>query len=178
MAGDLSLCTQTSRKTKHVYPSGKIALAGLNAIADRVSSLLFPRLDDKIPDTPKLLTLTDTIKLSAWVHFMLLDLHAFQDGNGRVARIVGNYLLKGLSPFPVPLLQAENIDGLAAERHFYIKALEQARADSRGAPIALSMILIKNIFRVFISCTLPHDQELQNSKKLDNEFIETKRSIE
>jgi Fic family protein len=166
---NMSLSTHTSQNTKHIYPSGKIALAGLTAIVDIISTLLLQRPDGTIADVPSLPSIEEVIKLSAWVHFMILDLHPFKDGNGRVARIVGNYLLMGLSPFPILLFQAESTEAIVTERENYIKALEQARSDSRGAPIQLSMMICRNIFQAFINCALPSDHFTQLKKKLEDE---------
>lgn len=42
-------------------------------------------------------------KTCAWLLFELLDLHPFGEGNGRLCRILSNYLLSTFSPFPTPV---------------------------------------------------------------------------
>jgi len=146
---DVSLCTNTTDMTKHVYPSGDISLSGLTAICDKVSSLLFVQTEGTISNIPNSFSAENIIKLSAWVHFMFLDLHPFQDGNGRVARILGFYFLMGLTSLPIPLFQAKNVEDITSEKKNYIKCLEQARADSPCNPAYLSRLIHKSILLAF-----------------------------
>tara|TARA_R110002050_G_scaffold298342_1_gene461542 strand:+ start:212 stop:1270 length:1059 start_codon:yes stop_codon:yes gene_type:complete len=148
-------------------PTGEMGIAGLQAICDKVSTLIYPLVGGEVSEAAALFTAQEVVKLSAWVHFMLLDLHAFQDGNGRVARLVGNYLLMTLSPFPIPIFFLETTESFAAQRSRYIEALGQARRDSRGAPVDLTLMLLDNMCRCFFRCSLPADGEKLAADKLD-----------
>lgn len=61
---------------------------------------------------------TNPVILSAWVHHAFTQIHPFQDGNGRIARLLASLILikHGLLPFTV-----KRLDKLT-----YIKALEKA----------------------------------------------------
>ena len=46
----------------------------------------------------------EPIQLSVWLHFMLVQIHPFRDGNGRVARLLMNSILR-LKGFPFACIQ-------------------------------------------------------------------------
>jgi Fic family protein len=78
------------------------------------------------------------VVLSAWAHWAITRIHPFRDGNGRVARLVQDYVLLRRHYLPVPLF-AEDREGQ------YYDALETA---DQGDSSALVELISKNILRV------------------------------
>lgn len=67
------------------------------------------------------------IIISAWVHHAFTTIHPFQDGNGRVGRLLASLILIKANLFPFTVLREE-------AREKYIDALEEA---DKGAPQGL-----------------------------------------
>jgi Fic family protein len=78
------------------------------------------------------------VVLSAWAHWAVTRIHPFRDGNGRVARLVQDYVLLRRQYLPVPLF-AEDREGQ------YYHALEAA---DEGETRELVELLSKNVLRV------------------------------
>jgi hypothetical protein len=82
------------------------------------------------------------IVLSAWLHHAFTQIHPFQDGNGRIARLLASLVLIKFDLFPLTVKRTEKLE--------YIKALEEA--DS-GNPNPLVMffsdIQKRNIEAIF-----------------------------
>ena len=68
------------------------------------------------------------ITRAACTHWGFVHIHPFMDGNGRLARLLMNYMLAA-SGFPWTTIRAE-------ERPVYFQALEQAHIDDDFAPLA------------------------------------------
>ena len=89
-------------------------------------------------------------RLCAWFLFELLDLHPFSDGNGRLCRILGSYLLSFFTPFPTPIYNVWT----QSSKDDYKQALVDARKSNTRHPCALATMIIecsyhgwKNFFR-------------------------------
>lgn len=72
------------------------------------------------------------LELAAWVHWKLVRIHPFQDGNGRTARILMNYVLfhNGYGM----------IDIKTREKQAYFKALEKCNYNHNAAPLAVRLV--------------------------------------
>ncbi len=113
----------------------------------------FKRLNNKIKGskfdtTPKEFVLTDLkifignynklkkelhpIELSAWVHWSFVKIHPFQDGNGRISRLLMNFILHK-NKFAL-------IDIKTKEKQAYFNALERCNYSSNGRPLAQRLV--------------------------------------
>lgn len=113
----------------------------------------FKRLNNKIigskfKTTPKELVLTDLklfitnynklkkelhpIELSAWAHWFFIKIHPFQDGNGRISRLIMNFIFYK-NKYAL-------IDIKTKEKHFYFKYLERCNVMNSGEPLAQRLI--------------------------------------
>lgn len=78
------------------------------------------------------------LQLAAWAHWILARIHPFRDGNGRVARLVQDYVLVKYHLVPAPLRSEDREGG-------YYDALE--RADLGEGQLFME-ILAKNVLRM------------------------------
>ena len=78
-------------------------------------------------------------RLCAWLLFELLDLHPFSDGNGRLCRILGSYLLSFFTPFPTPIYNIWT----QSNKDDYKQALVDARKSETRHPCALASMIIE-----------------------------------
>jgi|SRR3989344_7468663 len=72
------------------------------------------------------------LELAAWCHWKLVRIHPFQDGNGRVARILMNFVLHKNS--------YAMIDIKTKERQQYIKALEKCNYNNNARALATRLV--------------------------------------
>ncbi len=68
----------------------------------------------------------DAIEVAAWASYSLLAIHPFQDGNGRLSRLLMNLILIGFADMPFPILLAQGGEAKAVQR--YRKALRKIDA--------------------------------------------------
>ncbi len=80
---------------------------------------------------------------AAWLHHRFTQIHPFQDGNGRVARLLATLVLLKAGWFPLVLLD-ENMD--MHGRTTYIEALEKADDGNLNPLIALVVRVQKRAF--------------------------------
>ena len=82
------------------------------------------------------------IKCAAWLLFKFVDAHPFSDGNGRMCRLLANYVLTLITPFPVALyhIHRSNRSG----RQNYIDAIVECREDRpKQRPCKLATMLVE-----------------------------------
>ena len=72
------------------------------------------------------------LELAAWAHWKLVRIHPFQDGNGRTARIIMNYILhkNGYAM----------IDIKTKEKQQYFKALEKCHYNNNARALTIRLI--------------------------------------
>jgi len=93
------------------------------------------------------------ILLAAWLHHRFTQIHPYQDGNGRVARVLANLVLVKQQLFPVVITRDHRPD--------YIEALEQADSGNLKALVRLFAEIEKKTILEAIS--LPPDTEPEPS---------------
>jgi Fic family protein len=79
---------------------------------------------------------------AAWLHHVFTQIHPFQDGNGRIARLIASYVFIKDSYFPLTLVDSQ-------DRESYIAALEQAdRGDLRPLITLFSSVQRRRFVKV------------------------------
>lgn len=103
---------------------------------------------DTVHSTPAL------YNLAALVFVQLITIHPFDDGNGRMLRLLVNFVLSAITPFPVPLYIEDGI----RLRRTYIDAIMDAR---NLADAALTRINHpEDLSALFIECAWQSWQDL------------------
>lgn len=98
---------------------------------------------------------------AAWLHHRFTQIHPFQDGNGRVARLLASLVLLRAGWFPLVVLDEE----MQAEgRVRYIEALERADA---GDLSDLVKLIAKSQQRTFIQALSLSEETLSHHQSLD-----------
>ncbi|XP_033641541.1 uncharacterized protein LOC117301629 [Asterias rubens] len=78
-------------------------------------------------------------KISSYFLFEMLDVHPFGDGNGRLCRLLCNYVLSTCTPFPSPIYNSYS----KSSRDDYVGALVEARKSEDRHPRSLTTMIIE-----------------------------------
>ena len=115
---------------------------------DRVESQFFSVVDQHNihMESIQKMTLGDEkilflFKSAAWLLFAFVDTHPFTDGNGRMCRLLANYVLSLMMPFPVALYHSKHKERSA--RNDYLNAIVECRKSSEKHPSRLCAMLIE-----------------------------------
>jgi len=114
------------------YRAGQVFITGTEYVpptAEEVPPMMAAFIDDLNEKKDKL----HPVKLSAYAHHRLVDIHPFQDGNGRTARLLMNLILvnKGYCVVSIPPVL----------RHDYISALQQAQRSEAPSDAAFIKLI-------------------------------------
>lgn len=137
-----------SYRTAECKPSGyNFFYASPETIESRVLAWT-DAVNDIVVSLPAV-TLPDAFKLAALVLFNAVDVHPFQDGNGRLCRIMASGMLSQHHFFPVCLQpftepRGEDSHSHLAWRTIYIDAIEACRWDAAHRPSDLAALLIES----------------------------------
>ena len=82
-------------------------------------------------------------KCAAWLLYEVVSLHPFYDGNGRICRLLGNYVLSLITPFPVTIYHA---DSVGRNKDDYIKAIVHCRENLKEGLGQLASMLIEGAY--------------------------------
>ena len=91
-------------------------------------------------------SLEHIFKCAAVFLFSLSNLHPFNDGNGRLGRLLCSYFLKITSPFPTPIFN------MYSKKSDYIQALINPKSDIQTDVKVTSIIQAKQIAMNLLSC--------------------------
>jgi Fic family protein len=83
------------------------------------------------------------VEIAAIAHYRLTDIHPFDDGNGRIARLLLNYVLIYFD-YPIVIIKSD-------DKTNYIKSLNDADAGDIGAFIKYVGNCIKQSFMLYIA---------------------------
>ena len=80
-------------------------------------------------------------KCAARLLFDFVDTHPFVDGNGRMCRLLANYVLTLITPFPVGLYHTDNKN--RSGREDYVDAIVRCRKNPKEGPRDLAAMLVE-----------------------------------
>lgn len=109
------------------------------------------------------------IVISAWFHHAFTQIHPFQDGNGRMARLLASLILIKSGLFPFTVKRNEKVQ--------YIKSLEQADNDSPNSLVDFFSTVQKRNIEAILNFKLERkDTTLNDIAQIFNEKIDTLQS--
>jgi len=129
--------------TIHLYPEFAIAEKIFYACVDH-HCIQMSRLAELPPD--ELLSARNVefiFKRAARLMFDFVDAHPFGDGNGRTCRLLANYVISLITPFPVAPSYGEE----GEMKDIYLKAIIECRDHRDKGPGALASMLIEDTWR-------------------------------
>ena len=95
-------CVYNMDDEEHVYPESRVAKQILYACVDHHCAHM-THYEELTKKAPKEESFCYLFKCAARLLFDFVDAHPFGDGNGRMCRLLGNYVLSLITPFPVAL---------------------------------------------------------------------------
>jgi len=129
--------TLCEHKGIHYYPEASIAEQILYACVDHhcIQMSHFA--------SPSTANVEFIFKRAARLLFDFVDAHPFSDGNGRTCRLLANYVVSLITPFPVTPSCGEG----NSTRDDYLKAIIECRDHRDKGPGALASMLIEDTWR-------------------------------
>ena len=125
----------------HHYPDPQKALLMLQGIIDRHNVNM-----DKKPLIPSIDETEYIFKCAAWLLFEFVNnSHPFGDGNGRMCRLLANYVLSLITPFPVSLYHTKCPD--RCTRSDYLEAIVECRKNPEQGPQKLAAMLVEGAWK-------------------------------
>ena len=131
-------------KEIHLYPDSIVAEQILYACVDHHCIQMSRNLAALSPNKQLSTTNVEFIfKCAARLLFDFVDAHPFGDGNGRTCRLLANYVISLITPFPVVPCCGEG----GNMKDDYLKAIIECRDHREKGPGALASMLIEDTWR-------------------------------
>lgn len=129
----------------HVYPEPTVAEQLFYASIDHHCKHMTQYHKKLVEETPNVESFGYLFKCAARLLFDFVDAHPFGDGNGRMCRLLANYVLSRVTPFPVSPYSsgAEGRSG----REDYLEAIVECRSHRDKGPGTLAAMLIEGTWR-------------------------------
>ena len=130
---------------EHVYPESWVAEQMLYTSVDHHCAHMTHYHEELLTKkAPKEKSFRYLFKCAARLLFDFVDAHPFGDGNGRMCRLLGNYVLSLITPFPVALYSSG--EGRCG-REDYMNAIVECRKNREKGPGTLAAMLIEGTWR-------------------------------
>lgn len=128
----------------HLYPEPSIAEQILYACVDHhCIQMSRHKLAMSSDDALSITNVEFIFKRAARLLFDFVDAHPFGDGNGRTCRLLANYVMSLIMPFPVAPSCGEGKN----MKDCYLKAVIECRDNREKGPGALASMLIEDTWR-------------------------------
>ena len=124
--------------TIHVYPEPTHAKILLDGIINRHNIFV----EGSPKDKQSIEYVTHVFKYAARLLFDFVDTHPFSDGNGRMCRLLANYSISHITPFPVGIYHSKNPE--KNTREDYINVIVKYRENPKDGPRELAIMLIED----------------------------------
>ena len=124
----------------HTYPPPEVLEGSFYGIIDRHNIHMEGRKNEGISRKQTIYV----FKCAAWLLFELVSLHPFYDGNGRLCRLLANYVLSLITPFPVSIYNTSSPD---RNRDNYLDAIVHGREKNHGEGMGkLASMLVEGAY--------------------------------
>ena len=145
-AGKLRIKTAYTRteEGRYVYPCHDLVENLLYTVIDH-HNLHMEALKKKVEDgnMTTLEKVLYVIKCAAWLLFNFVYVHPFGNGNGRLCRLMANYVLSLIAPFPISVYcDRPSKRG----RDDYLQAIVTCRKNPREGPRQLATMLLEGVW--------------------------------
>ena len=140
-AGEMRKGNACTNDEDHTYPDPMTAEKMFYACIDHHSTHMTHYHEKLAQKAPSVESFGYLFKCAARLMFDFVDAHPFSNGNGRMCRLLANYVLSFITPFPVALYSSEE------GRKDYMNAIVECRHHGVKGPGTLAAMLIEGTWR-------------------------------
>lgn len=147
-AGELrkrNVMTETLEEGKYFYVRHELVETRLYSVIEH-HNIYMEALEKKVKDghMTAVKKVLYVVKCAAWLLFNFVHaVHPFVDGNGRMCRLMTNYVLSLIAPFPISIYYAGHGK---RDRDAYVQAIVRCRKNPREGPRQLATMLLEGVW--------------------------------